>query len=516
MASHPVPITAFPPPPKMPLLLSQSVPPPVSLPTFPPTLQANPEERKTESEAAATEIAALREMVRQSEERLAAQSAQIEYLMQQHSHTNKTAPTASRSAADTLRTPISVHPSKRPAPVARRIAPPPFNPLMQTPAAVRRGALNEAAEDENAVGAADERESAVGVADMTFNNVLAQVGRFVKPFYGDTNKDKERTVVQFVQNVESVMATLLVDPRSRWRLALVTMVLQDGALEWMQRKHMDISDSAERLGIDASPLLVWDGEIRRAFIQQHLGTDTAELWLAKLEMLVLGSEKTPTPIELDSQFDAIARHVYPTMPADDDENEMLLWTKYKSIISKSKPRLYENIVRGGNRPNTLKGWKSALSSQWLGEEEIKAERQRNAAVTNGSGGGYRGGGRGRGGQYGAGRGGGDTKTPTAAVHAMSNDASGAAGVEGEAFTNEGEKDERNDQQLSAAPGNGQRGGSGERGGRGRGGRRRGRGGRVGAMAQWTELQKERYEKGLCLECGDKGHYVQQCPKAKGE
>ena len=36
------------------------------------------------------------------------------------------------------------------------------------------------------------------------------------------------------------------------------------------------------------------------------------------------------------------------------------------------------------------------------------------------------------------------------------------------------------------------------------------------MAQWTDLQKERYEKGLCLECGDKGHYVQQCPKAKGE
>ena len=68
---------------------------------------------------------------------------------------------------------------------------------------------------------------------------------------------------------------------SRWRLALVTMVLQDGALEWMQRKNQDIADSAARLGIDVGPLLVWDGEIRRAFIQQHLGTDTAELWLSE-------------------------------------------------------------------------------------------------------------------------------------------------------------------------------------------------------------------------------------------
>ena len=238
---------------------------------------------------------------------------------------------------------------------------------------------------------------------------------------------------------------------------MVTMVLQDGALEWMQRKNQDIADSAARLGIDVGPLLVWDGEIRRAFIQQHLGTDTAELWLSKLDMLVLGSEKTPTPIELDSQFDAIARHVYPTMPADDDENEMLLWTKYKSIISRSKPRLYENIVRGGNRPNTLKGWKAALSSQWLGEEEIKAERQKNAAVShsNSSGGhGGRGGGRGRGGQYGPNRGGGETRTQTATVNAMSNDDSGAAaaaGMEGESYTNEGENDEPQGQ-LSAARG----------------------------------------------------------------
>ena len=461
----------------------------------------------------AAEIAALRALVQQSEERFAAQSTQMEYLMQQLMHANnnnnnnnnnKTAHVVSRSAADTLRTPISVHP-KRSVPAARRIAPPPSNPLMQTPAAVRRGVANEAEHDEDAADAVDVvNERVVGVAGMTFNNVLAQVSRFVKPFYGDSNKDKDRTVVQFVQNVESVMATLLVDPHSRWRLALVTMVLQDGALEWMQRKNQDIADSAARLGIDVGPLLVWDGEIRRAFIQQHLGTDTAELWLSKLDMLVLGSEKTPTPIELDSQFDAIARHVYPTMPADDDENEMLLWTKYKSIISRSKPRLYENIVRGGNRPNTLKGWKAALSSQWLGEEEIKAERQKNAAVSHSNSSGWhggRGGGRGRGGQYGSNRGGGETRTQTATVNAMSNDDSGdAAGMEGESYTNEGENDESQGQ-LSAA--------DGSRGGRGggRGGRGRGRGERPPMSAHRQKL----YDEKKCFRCEKSGHTVAGCP-----
>ena len=546
MASYQPPITAFPPPPKL-SIYSQGVPPPVSQPTALPTLSRGPviagsnnqvvadkatiqyapnsEERKAAADAqniaegqeqagtaAAAEIAALRALVQQSEERFAAQSKQMEYLMQQHSamsdmltHANnnnsKTAHVVGRSAADTLRTPISVHPT-RSVPAARRIAPPPFNPLMQTPAAVPRGVANEAEHDEDAADAVDVvNERVVGVAGMTFNNVLAQVSRFVKPFYGDSNKDKDRTVVQFVQNVESVMATLLVDPRLRWRLALVTMVLQDGALEWMQRKNQDIADSAARLGIDVGPLLVWDGEIRRAFIQQHLGTDTAELWLSKLDMLVLGSEKTPTPIELDSQFDAIARHVYPTMPADDDENEMLLWTKYKSIISRSKPRLYENIVRGGNRPNTLKGWKAALSSQWLGEEEIKAERQKNAAVShsNSSGGhGGRGGGRGRGGQYGPNRGGGETRTQTATVNAMSNDDSGAAaGMEGESYTNEGENDEPQGQ-LSAARG----GRGGGRGGRGRGG---------GERQQMSAHRQKLYDEKKCFRCEKTGHTVAGCP-----
>lgn len=220
-------------------------------------------------------------------------------------------------------------------------------------------------------------------------------------------------------------------------------------------------------------------------------------------MLVLGSEKTPTPIELDSKFDAIARHVYPTMPSDDDENEMLLWTKYKSIISRSKPRLYENIVRGGNRPNTLKAWKSALSSQWLGEEEIRAERQKNAAVSHSNSSGWhggRGGGRGRGGHYGSNRGGGETRTQTATVNAISNDDSGAAGMEGESFTNEGENDEQQSQ-LTAAYGS-RDGRGGGRGGRGRGG---------GERQQMSAQRQKLYDEMKCFRCEKIGHTIARCP-----
>ena len=113
MASYQPPITAFPPPPKL-SIYSQGVPPPVSQPTALPTLSRGPviagsnnqvvadkatiqyapnsEERKAAADAqsiaegqeqagtaAAAEIAALRALVQQSEERFAAQSKQMEF-----------------------------------------------------------------------------------------------------------------------------------------------------------------------------------------------------------------------------------------------------------------------------------------------------------------------------------------------------------------------------------------------------------------------------------------------------
>jgi hypothetical protein len=485
------------------------------------TYNAKAEEGKATAEATGgseepqledvTEIAALRRLIRQSEERArqreeraAEQMEQMAYMIQQQAAAterlmqghNRTAPAAARSAADTLRSPVSVHVKRSILTERTSSAPLPFGPL-QTPAAATRGTANVVEDEEDGVNA-----RVIGVAGMTLNNILGHVGRYVKPFHADSNKDKDRTVLQFVQSIESTMGDLLIDPKSRWRLMVVKMCLQDGALDWMEQKMHDISDTAKRLGIDPQPLLVWDGEIRRAFIRQHLGTDTAELWLSKLEMLVLGSEKTPSPIELDSQFDAIARHVYATRPAEDEQGEMLLSSKYKSIISKSRPRMYENIVRFA-RPHTLKGWKEALAAQWLGEEEIKAERQRNAAATYGSGGWHsgRGGGRGRGGQHASNREGREAQTQ--AVNAVSSVGGEDANMEGEPMTTEGENDEK---RLNAA--------SSSRGGRGGGRGGRGRGAGVGAPSAWSTDRQKLYDEDKCFNCKEAGHRVKDCTKPK--
>ena len=140
---------------------------------------------------------------------------------------------------------------------------------------------------------------------------------------------------------------------------------------------------------------------------------------------------------------------------------------------------------------------------WNGLEELKASQAYQRAMSGTADTGRtQSGWRGRGGHDN--RGG---RGPT--LHVVSgetDDNTAAPSSEGQSQSGEGQS---SDQQLSVAPGNSQRGGRGGRGGRGRGGR-------VGAMAQWTDLQKERYDKGLCLECGEKGHYARQCPKAKGE
>ena len=265
------------------------------------TYNAKAEEGKATAEATGgseepqledvTEIAALRRLIRQSEERArqreeraAEQMEQMAYMIQQQAAAterlmqghNRTAPAAARSAADTLRSPVSVHVKRSILTERTSSAPLPFGPL-QTPAAATRGTANVVEDEEDGVNA-----RVIGVAGMTLNNILGHVGRYVKPFHADSNKDKDRTVLQFVQSIESTMGDLLIDPKSRWRLMVVKMCLQDGALDWMEQKMHDISDTAKRLGIDPQPLLVWDGEIRRAFIRQHLGTDTAELWLSKL------------------------------------------------------------------------------------------------------------------------------------------------------------------------------------------------------------------------------------------
>jgi len=347
------------------------------------------------------------------------------------------------SAADTLRTPISTSIKRPIPPVARRGLHMPSEP---------GSPLNQHADGRPSV--------AVGVGGLQFKDILTMVPKNVTPFYADTTKDKNRTVLMFVLNVESVMGNLLMDNRSPHRLMLVQLCLRDGALAWMERKLHELTEAdKDWRDFNVKPLS-WDDDLRRPFIQAHLGSNTPQLWLAKLKTLVLGEDDTPTPIELDNQFDMIAQHVFPMRIAGDERSELLLATYYGEIVANSHKWLYTNIVRGNGIPVTLKKWKEALANAWNAEEHIRAmapQRPARAATGDRKGNITRQGGHGRGGNSGA--------LPQPAKVAAMN-------------INEGEQSTEGDtgrEQLSAAAG--------------------------GKREEWSEETKRLYRDKLCFKCG---------------
>jgi hypothetical protein len=421
-------------------------------------------ERKEETDASGrtSEVAAIREL----REQLARQQQMIAELLADRNI---------NSAADTYRTPVSTSVKRS------------FNVHAQRSIQMPAGG----ASDLNVREYEAERESrVVGIAGMSLKDVLQTVGKYVVPFYADSSKDdKDRTVLEFVENVESVMGNLLVDNRSPHRLMLVQLCLRDGALAWMNRKLQELTDTDKGWrDFDRQPL-TWDTDLRRPFIQAHLGTDTAELWLAKLETLKLGEGKTMTPIELDNQFDMIARHAFPTMTVGDDRTDMFLAPYYAKIVAKEK-WLYTNILRSGGLPPTLKKWKQALSNAVTAEAYIKAAtastpwRGRNGSTPGGN--------RGRGGHAASGT----SKPPTASAHVASTDLSEDR-PEGVDYTGEGDEGQ---QQLSAALFS-NRGGRGSRGGRGRG----------GGAAQAQQSKEGQQEWRRCYNCGKVGHLARACP-----
>ena len=209
------------------------------------------------------------------------------------------------TAADTYRTPISTSVKRVYATGAQRN----LNlPRAESPAHGR--------------AAANDREyesRAVGIHGMQLKDILQSVGRYVVPFYADSSKDsRDRTVLEFVENVESVMGNLLMDSNSPHRLMLVQLCLRDGALQWMNRKLQELTDAEKHWRDFNERPLSWDKELRGPFITAHLGTNTAELWLTRLRALKLNEGKTMTTMELDNQFDLIARHAFPTFVAGDE------------------------------------------------------------------------------------------------------------------------------------------------------------------------------------------------------
>jgi hypothetical protein len=329
---------------------------------------------------------------------------------------------------------------------------------------------------------------------MRVKDVLDMAAKFVKPFNGSTELDKV-TVASFVLNVETVMGNLL-PPGSPHRLMLVQMSLRDAALQWLDNHLLALKDGGRDL---AQQPPRWDEDVRTAFIVAFTGADTVEVWLSQLSALRLGGEKTKTPMELNIQFDRLARHVYPLRSSNDDD--LLLAQKYRDIVASSDYRLY-NTIMTCDHPSTLKEWKVALALQWSSQQEIKAfnaQRVANTYYHNRSGGGWR-----------QGRGGGQGSTDNSSaqtLHAMSDETGEGASTsnEGQPQTSEGQA---NPQQLAGAMGGGhsQRGGRGGRGGRGRGGR-------LGARAQWSEKQQKLFDENRCFLCEQTGHRRGDCPKA---
>jgi hypothetical protein len=334
----------------------------------------------------------------------------------------------------------------------------------------------------------------VGVDGMKLKDILSVVPKYVEPFYADSTKDKGRTVVQFLDNINTVMNTFFTDPNSPHHLTVVRLQLRDGASRWLQAKEMELKQAAMKEGRDLTQRpLSWQDEVEEEFVRAHLGTDLPELWLAQLRALQLGRGKTRTPIELDSQFDALARHVYPTHTTAEMEGSMLLAETYGGCVASGQPQLFDRIMEI-HTPSTLKEWKIALTKQWNAAERVKA---RKASQSSSSGQGYRASSEGVS-SWRGGRGGRGWHQPSSG---MREPALNAVTIEaqGEGYTVEGVPDA----ELNAAGIEG-----GQRGVR-RGGRGGGRGGQAGGDR--GPSVKRDWSKVICYRCGQAGHVAKTCP-----
>ena len=252
----------------------------------------------------------------------------------------------------------------------------PTNPFTPTPVSHRRTTFDideddSPQHDARRAGrrATLETEAEADVKEK--KNVLGLMKGTVDPFYADKSKDNGLTVMDFVEKIESQMNDLL-NHYPQHRLMVVRTFLKAGAMRWMNVKLSELRSKAiaEGRNLDEQPI-EWDRDVRRLFIAAHVGTDTAEIWLSKLALLTLGSTETPTPIELDGQFDSIARHILPTESSADVGRDMLLCQYYGRIVFQYNDWVYKNILRAG-LPASLAEWKLRLSQAVAAEEHIKA------------------------------------------------------------------------------------------------------------------------------------------------
>ena len=148
-----------------------------------------------------------------------------------------TAGTQAHSAADSLPTP---RPSFRyPSTAARNGTHnrPSFGhptsafdtPVTPAAAARRADSVDENDEEHAAVEAAVPNAPAAWRRDL--KDIMAMMKGLVQPFYADKEKDKNTTVLDFVEKIETVMADIIPDqPQYRW--TMVRFFLQEGANRW--------------------------------------------------------------------------------------------------------------------------------------------------------------------------------------------------------------------------------------------------------------------------------------------
>ncbi|MCJ1296992.1 hypothetical protein MMC34_008561 [Xylographa carneopallida] len=395
---------------------------------------------------------------------------------------------SSNIAADMLRTPISANPLRAGTVAAQRQLYMPAGGI----------AVDDDSDSEIAASAQRVERTQVRASSepkLPFDKALNIIIKAVKPFYGDSSRDtKYQTVTEFVERAENLMANMLSVEDDNKRLMVISVLVEGYASTWLTHKMHELTetDTTERDFIRRP--LTWDDDLRRPFLYAFLGTNTPELWIAKLQMLKLGDEKTSSPIELENQFDAIARHAFPQLQIGSTIADTML-APYWGDIVKKETWLYTTILRAHGIPRTLKKWKQALAEAYIADQQIKAMYARTAEAKRGKGGSFKPAGRGgkasQGGQ----------SAPQQSVSAMYDD---------EYERSEGEQETDTTQQsLAASPAAGGSG-RGGRGGAQRGGRAgRGRG---GGGANLTPVQKQMYGRGECFVCGKTGHLQYQCPE----
>ena len=319
------------------------------------------------------------------------------------------------------------------------------------------------------------------------------------PFHGQPDVDK-LNVLSWVEKIDTEFS-INMGTRQAGRLDIVRSLLAGPALLWMNDKVRDLTRKAERG--ELSEEIEW-ATMRAPFIDQHLGVNTIETFKAQLRALRLGSSSTPTPVELNQEFDRLAALAYPSHQSD--LRETVLGDEYGTIIASSNSTIYRSVAYT-NYPGTLDEWKLHVSRRWAAGKNVEAVEARVRGMTSTSR--PHGGWRGRGGRTGNGNAG-------QQLNAVAGETEDGAGEEGAPHDQQVQAAPQQQLNAAAGPVNGQRGGGGGRGGRGGrgrgGGESRGGEGR-GMPASLTEEQKKWWSDNACLKCGQQGHRARGCLKA---